>query len=74
VASSLQPGGVGLFLGAGCLLPRPFAAGGNRSYPGFLGRNRWLMVPRVNYPDKQVFTIGEIASLSTLMVGTQQMQ
>jgi hypothetical protein len=40
VASSPQPGEVGLFPGTGCMVPQPFTTGGNRPYPKVLGRNR----------------------------------
>jgi hypothetical protein len=35
VAPTLQPGVVRPSLGMGCMLPQPFAAGGNRPYPEF---------------------------------------
>jgi hypothetical protein len=54
VGPSLQPREVGLFLGIGCMVPQPYAAGGNRSYPGVLGRNQWPAVPRLNYPDMNI--------------------
>jgi hypothetical protein len=49
VGPSLQPREVGLFPGMGCMGHQPYATRGNQSYPGVLGRNRWLAVPRVNY-------------------------
>jgi hypothetical protein len=51
VGPPLKPIEVRLFLGARCMVPQPYAAWGNRSYPGVLGHNRWPAVPRVNYPD-----------------------
>jgi hypothetical protein len=39
----------------GCMVPQPFAAGGNRSYPEFLGHNRRPAVPGVFYLDKESF-------------------
>jgi hypothetical protein len=37
VAPPLYPGLEGLFLGMGCMVPQPFAAGGNQLYPRFFG-------------------------------------
>jgi hypothetical protein len=51
VGPPLQPVEVGLFPGMGCMVPQPYAAGGNRSYPGVLGRNRRPVAPGVNYPN-----------------------
>jgi hypothetical protein len=31
----IRPGVVGSFPGTGCMVPQPFTAGGNRSYPEF---------------------------------------
>jgi hypothetical protein len=42
---------VGSFPGMWYLVPQPFAARGNRSYPEFLGRNWRPVVPEVNYPN-----------------------
>jgi hypothetical protein len=56
VALPLQPVEVGLFPGMRCIVPQPYATGGNRPYPGVLGRNRWLAVPGVNYPDRALYT------------------
>jgi hypothetical protein len=52
VGPPLQPVEVGLFLGIGCMVPELYAAGGNRSYLGVLGHNRWLVVPEINYLDR----------------------
>jgi hypothetical protein len=52
VAPPLQPGVIGSFPGMGSKVPQPFAAGGNQSYPEFLGHNRQPTVLGVNYPDK----------------------
>jgi hypothetical protein len=41
----------GCVLGTVCMVPQLYATGGNRSYPGVLGRNQQPTVPRVNYPD-----------------------
>jgi hypothetical protein len=41
---------LGLSPGTGCMVLLPYAAGGNRSYPGVLGRNRRPAVLGVNYP------------------------
>jgi hypothetical protein len=50
--SSLQPRVVGSFSDTWCMVPQPFIAGRNRSYPRFyLGRNRRPTVPGENYPD-----------------------
>jgi hypothetical protein len=46
-----------LFLGTGCMVPQPYAAGGNRSYPGVLGHNQRPTVPGVNYPDTATLCI-----------------
>jgi hypothetical protein len=35
----LHPVEVGSFLDMGCMIPQPYAAGGNRSYLGVLCRN-----------------------------------
>jgi hypothetical protein len=58
VVPSLQPVEVGSFSGMGCMVPQPYAAIGNWSYPEILGHNRQPMVPRVNYPDN---TLGGVA-------------
>jgi hypothetical protein len=52
VAPPLQYGVVGLFPGMGSMVLQPFATGGNRLYPEFLGRNWHPTVPEVNYPDR----------------------
>jgi hypothetical protein len=51
VAPLVQPGEVGLFPSTGCMVPKPFATGGNRPYSDVLGCNRRLVVTGVNYLD-----------------------
>jgi hypothetical protein len=51
MAPSLHPGEVGSFPSTGCLVPQPFATGGNRLYPVLLGYNWRLIVPELKYPD-----------------------
>jgi hypothetical protein len=45
VAPLLQPGVVGPFPGMWCMVPQPFAVGGNRSYPEF-----WAVTGGPRYP------------------------
>jgi hypothetical protein len=45
VAPPLEPEVVGLFPGTRCMVPQPFAAGGNRSYLEF-----WVIISSPRYP------------------------
>jgi hypothetical protein len=45
VAPPLQPGVVGPFPGMRCMVPQPFTAGGNQSYPEF-----WVVTDGPRYP------------------------
>jgi hypothetical protein len=54
VGPSLQPLEVGLFPSTGCMVPKPYAARRNRSYPRVLVYNQCPIVPRVNYPDNSL--------------------
>jgi hypothetical protein len=51
VGPPLQFVEVGSFPGLGCIIPQPYATGGNQSYLGVMGHNRWPVLPGVNYPD-----------------------
>jgi hypothetical protein len=42
--------------GMRCMVPQPYAAVGNRLYPGVLGHNWWPTVLEVIYPDIDIFT------------------
>jgi hypothetical protein len=53
----LQPVEAGSFPDTGCMVPQPYAARGNRSYLGVLCHNRRPVVPRVNYPDRNIILI-----------------
>jgi hypothetical protein len=54
VSPPLYPVEVGLSPGTGCMVPLPYAAGGNRSYLEDLGCNRRPAVPRVITPTRRV--------------------
>jgi hypothetical protein len=52
VASPLKTGEVGLFSSTGCMVPQPFAVGGNQLYLEVLGCNWRPMLPGVNYANR----------------------
>jgi hypothetical protein len=50
VAPPLETGVVGPFPGTGCMVPQPFTARGNRTYPKFWAVTGGLRYPRYIIP------------------------